>query len=394
MLEKRNILLGVTGSIAAYRAVDLVRRLIDEGAGVRVVMTESACRFVTPYLFETISGNPVGTDLFADPFTHITLAKESHLFVIAPATANTINKISCGIADNLLSTLWLAYEGPALIAPAMNSRMYRHPTVQKNIVAMEKAGVTFVGPETGSLACGEEGEGRMADIPDIVDAALTTLASRDLADQNILITAGPTRESIDPVRFISNRSSGKMGYSLARAACRRGARVTLISGPSALRPPAGVTFVPVTTAMEMQKAVQRCLNRSTAVVMAAAVSDYAPAETAQVKLKKKDATSIKLKKTPDILKGIGRSRGKRVLVGFAAESGRGLASAKQKLKEKNCDLIVLNDISREGAGFDVDTNQVTMIDRGGRVTDYPLMQKADVADIILDRINEMKRKGK
>jgi phosphopantothenoylcysteine decarboxylase/phosphopantothenate--cysteine ligase len=394
VLRDRNILLGVTGSIAAYKAVEIARRLIDEGARVRVVMTEAACRFITPYMFEAATGNPVYTDLFKDPFSHITLSKESDLFIIAPATANTINKLSCGIADNLLSNLWLTYEGPVLMAPAMNFRMYRNPTVKKHIRELKKMGVQFVGPVSGSLACGEEGEGRMVEVPDIIDAATSSLAKRDLKGETILITAGPTIEPIDPVRFISNRSSGKMGYAIALAALRRGADVTLISGPSSLKPPVGAFFISVERASEMEREVFKHLKKATTVIMAAAVSDYSPSDIAKVKLKKKASMSLYLKKNEDILYKIGKKKGRRVLIGFAAESGKDVESATLKLKEKNLDLIVLNDISQKGAGFDVDTNVITLISKKGQIDEFPLMNKIEVADVILDRLPEIRPRKK
>ncbi len=394
MLRDQNILLGVTGSIAAYKSVDIARRLIENGAHVQVVMTEAACRFITSYTFEAITGKPVYSNLFEDPFSHINLSKEAHLFIIAPATANTINKFSCGIADNLLSNLWLTYEGPVLIAPAMNSRMYRNPIVKKHIKELKKSGVQFIGPVSGSLACGEEGEGRMVEVAEIIEAAEAALANKDMTGQNILVTAGPTVEPIDPVRFISNRSSGKMGYAIAKAALRRGADVTLISGPSSLNPPAGVSFISVERTSEMEAEVFKHLKKVTAVIMAAAVSDYSPSETAKVKLRKNDEMFLKLKKNADILRELGKKKGNRVLVGFAAESGKDINSASTKLKEKNLDLIVLNDISCEGAGFDVDTNIVTIIDRKGNVTDYPLMKKIEVADVILDTMLQVKGKKK
>jgi phosphopantothenoylcysteine decarboxylase/phosphopantothenate--cysteine ligase len=386
VLRGQNILLGVTGSIASYKSVDIARRLIDEGARVKVVMTDAACRFITPYIFETITGNPAYTDLFKDPFSHINLTKESHLFIIAPATANTINKLSCGLADNLLSNLWLTHEGTVLMAPAMNFRMYRNPIVKKHIRELKKSGVQFVGPVSGDLACGEEGEGRMAEVSVIVEAALSLLTAKDLNGHNILITAGPTREPVDPVRFISNRSSGRMGYALARAAVRRGANVTLISGPSNEKPPEQASFISVETAEEMERAVLKHLRKAAFIIMTAAVSDYAPAKTAKVKLKKTDAISLKLKINPDILMKLGKKKGKKILTGFAAESGKNIKSAKSKLKEKNLDLIVLNDISQKGAGFDVDTNIVTLIDKKGKMDEYPLMKKIDVANVILDKM--------
>ncbi|MBI5097687.1 MAG: bifunctional phosphopantothenoylcysteine decarboxylase/phosphopantothenate--cysteine ligase CoaBC [Nitrospirae bacterium] len=394
MLDNRNILLGVTGSISAYKAVDIARRLIDEGFSVQAVMTKAACNFITPLTFESLTGKSVLAGLFSNPYSHINLSKESRLLLIAPATANTINKLSCGIADDLLSNLWLTYVGPTLIAPAMNHRMYRHPSVQKSIKELQKSGVKFIGPVSGSLACGEEGEGRMADVATIVEAAISALTQKDLKGQNILVTAGPTIESIDPVRFISNRSSGKMGYAIAKAALRRGAKVTLISGPTSQMPPENVSFVSVEKASEMETAVLRHLPKATAVIMAAAVADFTPAIIDKLKLRKKDISAINLKKTSDILKKVGAKKGKRVVIGFAAETGKNIENAKKKLKEKNLDLIVLNDVTQKGAGFGIDTNIVTIIDRKGKITDYPLMKKIEVANVILDRMPGMSSRKK
>jgi len=386
----KNILLCVTGSIAAYKSVDIARRLIENGFRVQAVMTKAACNFITPLTFEAVTGRPVLTDVFSGPFSHINLAKEAALFMIAPATANTINKLSCGIADDLPGNLWLTHEGPALIAPAMNYRMYKHPSVQKSISGLKKSGVGFIGPVSGGLACGEEGEGRMADVATIVEAAISALTPKDLKKQNILVTAGPTREPIDPVRYISNRSSGRMGFAIARAASRRGAKVTLISGPTSLMPPENVCLIPVQRAPEMEAAVMKHLPGATSVIMAAAVADFAPSAMEKSKIRKDDISAITLKKTPDILRKVGARKGRRILVGFAAETGKDIESAKKKLRGKNLDLIVLNDITQKGAGFDVDTNVVTIIDKKGKITDYPLMKKPEVANIILDRMLEIK----
>jgi len=392
VLAGKNILLGVTGSIAAYKSVDIVRRLSEEGANVTVIMTEAACRFVSPLTLETVSGRPVYTDLFHGYSRHISLVKEAHLLVVAPATANTINKFTCGIADNLLSTIWLAYEGPTLIAPAMNSRMYKKPVVKKNIKELTKSGVNFIGPESGALACGEEGVGRMAEVADIIEAVKSALTPKDLSGHNILITAGPTREPIDPIRFISNRSSGKMGFAIATAALRRGAKVTLISGPTVLKPPSGISFIPVERAVDMEKAVLKNLQKSTSVIMSAAVSDFAPSVTSESKMPKTKELAIKFKETPDILQRIGRKKGNRLLIGFAAETGKNIKNAEKKLRDKNLDLIVLNDVTQKGAGFEVDTNIVTIIDRKGKITDYPLMKKEEIANIILDRVLQLSPK--
>jgi phosphopantothenoylcysteine decarboxylase/phosphopantothenate--cysteine ligase len=388
VLKGKNILFGVTGSIAVYKSIDVIRRLMAEEASVNVVMTEAACRFIPPYTFEAVTGMPVFKDIFQDSFSHINLPKEAGLFIIAPATANTISKFACGIADNLLTSIYLAYEGAVLIAPAMNSRMYRHAVVKKHIAELSEIGVKFIGPEEGSLACGEEGIGRMSDPSDIVEAVITALTPKDLTGQKILVTAGPTIEPIDPVRFISNRSSGKMGYAIARAALRRGAEVTLISGPTSLTPPRGAHAVSVENAAEMEKAVLKNFRRATSLIMAAAVSDFTPAVINKSKLKKSEFASLKLKETSDILKRISPQKGKRVIIGFAAETGRNIENVQKKLKEKKLDLIVLNDVSEEGAGFGVDTNIVTIIDKKGSVQDYPLMKKIEVADIILDRLHD------
>jgi phosphopantothenoylcysteine decarboxylase/phosphopantothenate--cysteine ligase len=343
---------------------------------------------------EVLTGHPVCNDLFQDPFSHINLSKESHLFIIAPVTANTINKLSCGIADDILSNLWLTYEGPVLMAPAMNARMLRNVIVQKNIKSLREMGINLIGPVSGSLACGEEDVGRMAEVSAVIEAAISVLTNKDLKGYKILVTAGPTREAIDSVRYISNRSSGKMGYSIARAAARRGAKVTLISGPSSETQPEGVSFLSVESALEMNKAVENNLTGSNVLIMAAAVSDFVPSGKAKVKLKKADLNILELKKTPDILRKAGRQKGKSVLVGFAAETGRDIDSARMKLKDKNLDLIVLNDVSQSGAGFDVDTNIVTFIDRKGNIKDYPLMKKIEVANVILDKIIELNPRKK
>jgi phosphopantothenoylcysteine decarboxylase/phosphopantothenate--cysteine ligase len=394
VLKGRSILFGITGSIAAYKSADVVRRLVEQGAEVNVVMTDASTRFATPYLFETITGRPVHTDLFEDPFSHINLSKDAGLFIIAPATANTINKISAGIADNLLTNLWLTYKGPVLIAPAMNTRMYDNPVLKRNIRELSKMGVQLIGPVTGSLACGEEGEGRMSDTGEIIDAVIAVLTDKDLAGEKLLVTAGPTREPIDAVRFISNRSSGKMGYAIAEAANRRGADVILVSGPSAEMPAGGIKCIEVETASEMKMAVEKNLAWATSVIMTAAVSDFTARKKHREKLKKTDINTLELKKTDDILKTISLKKGKRVIVGFAAESGRNIANARKKMKDKKLDLIVLNDISSKGAGFDVDTNIVTIIGKKGDLADYPVMKKTEVANVILDRMVELKKERK
>ena len=390
MLNKKNILLGVTGSIAAYKSVDLARRLTEEGADVTVVMTEAASRFINLYTLESVTVKPVHIDLFKNPFDHLDLPRESDLFIIAPATANTINKLSCGIADNLISNIWLAYEGKALIAPAMNARMYRNRLVQKHIKKMKKHGVDFVGPVSGSLACGEEDIGRMSEVPEIIEAAISALAPKDLAGQKILVTAGPTIEPIDPVRYISNHSSGKMGYAIARAAVRRGAEVTLITGPSHEKPVSDASLIYIETASQMESALLKHLPKTTAVIMAAAVADFRPSSKAKVKLDKTTFNTLTLKSNTDILMKLGKMKRKFSLIGFAAETGNNIDNAKKKLKKKNLDFIVLNDVTQKGAGFDVDTNIITIITKKGNVSEYPLMKKIEAADVILDRILETK----
>jgi phosphopantothenoylcysteine decarboxylase/phosphopantothenate--cysteine ligase len=394
VLNDRSILLGITGSIAAYKSVELARRLQDEGAEVSIVMTDSASRFITPLSLESITGKPAHTDLYTGYISHISLVQDTHLFIVAPATANTISKFASGIADNLLTTLWLAYRGPVLMAPAMNSAMFAHPAVRKNMTTLSAMGTRFIGPAQGKLACGEEGEGRMSEVSDILEAARSVLSPQDLSGHSIVITAGPTREPIDPVRFISNRSSGKMGFALARAALRRGARVTLISGPTALRPPAGAEYIPVERSVEMDRAVTKAFRKATAVIMAAAVSDFTPEKPGRSKIPKDRGMTLQLRKTPDILQKIGKSAGSRFLVGFAAETGENIGNALGKLKRKNLDLVVFNNISRKGAGFDTDTNIITLIDKKGKATEYSLMKKEEAADRILDEIVQSGRSGR
>jgi phosphopantothenoylcysteine decarboxylase/phosphopantothenate--cysteine ligase len=390
MLAGKNILLGISGSIAAYKSVELVRRLKDEGAKVKVVLTEAACQFVSPLTFESVSRASVDTSLFANPFTHITLSEQSELFIVAPATANTIAKLATGIADNLLTTLWSAYSGPALVAPAMNWRMYENLLAKLHLSTLQKQGITIVGPISGSLACGEENKmGRMADIPDILEHARALLSNKDLSRHKILVTAGPTREPIDPVRFISNRSSGKMGFAIARMALRRGAEVTIVSGPSNEKPPMGAIFIPVETAYEMNKAVMNALGGKTVLIMAAAVADFRPSTVHSGKVSKYDMQQIHLERTADILASVGKQKTNRlIVVGFAAETDNALRKGKEKLIHKNLDLIVVNDVTLKGAGFDTDTNIVTILQKDGTMTDYPLLKKVEVANIILDTIQQ------
>lgn len=388
-IKDKTIILGVTGGIAVYKAAELTRLLIKAGANVHVVMTRGAAEFVAPLTFQTLSKNPVHTEMFSltqeAEVGHISLADRADLFVIAPATANIIGKIANGIADDLLTTSVMATKAPVLLAPAMNCNMYENPIVQGNMKRLKGYGYHFIDSETGELACGYEGKGRMAGPSDIMEEVEAILSPKDLKGERILITAGPTFEAVDPVRFIGNRSSGKMGYALAKMALRRGADVTLISGPSSLKPPRGSMFIAVESGGEMEKAVISNLKDATSVIMAAAVSDYRPAKAESEKMKKgKGTLSIDFEKTSDILSAIGKKKGKRLLIGFAAETENLVANARKKLKEKNLDLIVANNVKEPGAGFGVDTNIVTIIDKKGNIEELPKMSKEEVAWRVLD----------
>jgi phosphopantothenoylcysteine decarboxylase/phosphopantothenate--cysteine ligase len=389
VLKNKSILVGITGGVSAYKSIDLIRRLREEGAQVTVVMTEAAKHFVTSLSLEVASQNKVYGDLYSAPLAHIALPAGADIMVIAPATANIIGKFAHGIANDLLSLSFLSFEGKIVIAPAMNWRMYEHPVFQSNLATLLKLGVVQVGPEKGSLACGEEGIGRMAEVPDIIEAVKSALTVKDLAAERILVTAGPTREYLDPVRFLSNRSSGKMGYALAGAAHRRGAQVTLVSGPSPLPQPTGIKFISVDTAKEMQRAVNRELASATILIMAAAVSDFMPEKKSGDKIKKSKELLLKLTCTPDILSEIGKRNNRPFIVGFAAETGQKLGKARGKLHAKNMDLIVFNDVTDAGSGFDVDTNKVSLIDKE-KESELPLLDKDEVADAILDRIAELR----
>ena len=393
MLEKRSIILGVTGGIAAYKAVELLRLLKADGADVTVVMTENAKRFVGPATFQALSGRPVADDLWAwrpgMPIEHLALALTADLAIVAPATANTLAKMAAGIADDLLGTLLLAVTAPVLVAPAMNTRMILHPATQANLATLAARGVHVVPAESGALAAEEAGYGRLAAVGTIhARVRELLLTPRDLAGRRVLVTAGPTRESLDPVRFFSNRSSGKMGLAVAVAARDRGAQVTLVAGPIALPCPAGVDMVAVVTAEQMRHAVLAHLDAADVVVMAAAVADYRPGAPGAEKIKKagRGRLVVELEPTPDILAELGARRGPQVLVGFAAETGDPAAAARRKLTEKNLDLVVANDVTLPGAGFDVDTNQVEIFTRDGRRIAVPLAPKALVAGRILDEV--------
>ena len=389
VLRNKSILLGVTGGVAAYKAIDLIRRLRDEGASVNVIMTGAAKNFITPLSLEVASRNKVYSDLFSNPMVHIMLPAGADIMVIAPATANIISKFARGVADDLLSTCLLSFRGKVIIAPAMNWRMYENPIFQENLRYLLSRGIIQVGPEEGGLACEEEGAGRMSDIFEIIESIISALTKKDLLKEKIIVTAGPTREFLDPVRFISNRSSGRMGYVIAKAALRRGAEVTLISGHSSLSPPKGVKFFSVETAVDMLDVVNRELPSSTVLIMSAAVSDFMPAEKAEEKIEKSERLLLRLHQTPDIISEVGKRKNKPFIIGFAAETGPKIERAEKKLREKNMDMIVFNDISEADSGFDVDTNRVTIIDK--EEVRLPLMSKDSVADAILDRFVELRK---
>jgi phosphopantothenoylcysteine decarboxylase / phosphopantothenate---cysteine ligase len=395
--EPPMLVLGVTGGIACYKAVELVRLLVKDGFVVQVIMTRGAMEFVTPLTFQTLSGRPVASETFSltqeSEIGHIRLADTADLFVIAPATANVIGKIAAGIADDLLTTVLMATKAPILLAPAMNIHMYENPIVQENVRKLRRLGYYFMEPAEGYLACGYEGKGRLPEPEKILEEVRRLLKKKDLVGEKLLITAGPNQEPLDPVRYLSNRSSGKMGYALARAAIRRGAEVALISGPTTLDPPAGARFIPVTTAAEMRHAVLDEFPRCTAVIMAAAVTDYRPADFASKKMKRgQGPIELRLEPNPDILKEIGAKKNGKMLVGFAAETDELVANAKKKLKDKNLDMIVANDVTGAGAGFNVDTNVATILDRGGGVRALPLMSKDELAEQIFDYLLALKSK--
>ena len=399
-LEGKTIVLCITGGIAAYKAADLTSRLRKLGAKVHIIMTESATHFITPLTLEVLSENRVVTDMFDRAFTweveHISLAKCADVFVVAPATANIIGKAAHGIADDMVSTTLMATKAPVVIAPAMNTNMYQNPVVQQNIALLKQRGMYFIGPESGRLACGDTGTGKLADPAVIAEAIVHAAALQDLAGLSVLITAGPTREALDPVRFISNHSTGKMGYAIAQEASRRGAKVTLVSGPVALEAPQGVTVVPVTSAREMHDAVLDRLPQQDWVIKAAAVGDYRPMTQAQDKIKKKaDDLSVALVENPDILKEIGaQKRDNQLVCGFSMETQDLIANSKAKLESKNCDLLVANNLKVEGAGFAHDTNIATILYRDGRTEALSLMQKEQLAGLLLERMLELYKQKK
>jgi len=399
MLQGKTVVLGVSGGIAAYKAVELLRLLIKAHAEVHVVMTKSACQFVTPLTFQTLSHNPVHTELFdlyqEQEIGHISLADRADLFLIAPATANLIGKIANGLADDLLSTSVMATKAPVLICPAMNTNMYEDQRYQRNHQQLITDGFSLLEPISGDLACGWQGKGKLPDPQQIFETACQILAPGDLAGVRLLVTAGPTREELDPVRYLSNYSSGKMGYAIARSAAARGAEVILISGPVALIEPAGVTTLQVRSALEMQQAVEQYFDESDVVIKAAAVADYRPVRREQQKIKKNtEELSLQLEKNPDLLAELGQRKKKQILVGFAAETENLLTNAAAKLHKKNLDLIVANDVTAEGSGFGSETNLVNLLFADGRQETLPLLTKDEVAYRLLDRVIELLNKQK
>lgn len=395
--ENRTILLGVTGGIAAFKAVEVASALVQRGARVHVVMTRNATLFVTPLTFESITHRPVPVEFSSAWETeHLPLAQSADLFLIAPTTANVMAKLAAGIADDLLTALALATNAPLLIAPAMHTNMWTHAATQANVATLAQRGAMFVGPEHGRLASGEVGVGRLASLEAILQAAESALMRKtDWRGVRVLVTAGATREAIDPVRFISNRSSGKMGYALAEAARARGATVTLISGPTHLSAPPQVNVTRVQTAEEMLSAVLAHFDESDVLISAAAIADFKPARTFEQKLKKatRKSLTIELEPTPDLLRTVAERRTHQLLVGFAAESEKVIEHAQEKLRSKNLDLIVANDVTLPDAGFEVDTNIVTLLTRDGKVETLPKMTKREVAERILDVVKELRDKG-
>jgi len=392
------ITLGVTGGIAAYKSAELVRRLQDEGHTIQVVMTRAAQEFVTPLTFAALSGQRVIVDLFStsargennleSAIDHIAVAQSTDLLLVAPATADILAKFARGIADDFLSTLYLASTAPVVAAPAMNVNMWQHEATQENLATLRARGVRIVEPNEGYLACGMTGPGRLASQVEILKAVEEVLrGGQDLDGERVLVTAGPTREDIDPVRFLSNRSSGKMGYAVARAAARRGAKVVLVTGPTALETPGDVERVDVRSAEDMLRAVEARFPECTLAIFAAAVADYRAVEPSESKIKRtEDALTLRLEPNPDILATVAREKGDRLVVGFAAETDNVAENARKKLAQKNADVMVANDVTAEGAGFDVDTNMVTLLSCDGRDLALPRLTKAEVAERILDEV--------
>ena len=391
MLKEKTVVLGVTGSIAAYKMADVASMLVKQHAQVHVIMTENACNFINPITFETLTGNKCIVDTFDRDFEfdvkHISLAKKANVFMVAPATANIIGKIANGIADDMLSTTIMAAECRKIIAPAMNTHMYRNRIVQDNISKLKDYGYEFVSPASGRLACGDTGEGKLADINLLVESIINSMVKKDLEGRKIVITAGPTREAVDPVRFISNRSTGKMGYAIAQRAKLRGAEVVLVSGPTSLLPPEGVRTIHIESAQQMLDAVLSESNNADIIIKAAAVADYRPASVSTEKIKKADGmNSIVLERTQDILLYLGEhKRPGQILCGFSMETQNIMENSVEKLNKKHADMIIANSIKNDQAGFGVDTNVITIITKNDAVA-YPLMTKYEAADEILNAI--------
>jgi phosphopantothenoylcysteine decarboxylase/phosphopantothenate--cysteine ligase len=400
MLKSRQIVLGVTGGIAAYKAAEFVRLLTKAEANVHVVMTRNAQEFVTPLTFQTLSGNPVATETFSlleeSKIGHVALADLAEMIVILPATANIIGKIANGIADDFLSTMVMASKAPVLFVPSMNVNMWENKALQKNLTTLLEMGYHFVEPGVGELACHWYGKGRLAELDEVVEKMEDLFSPKDLKGERILVTAGPTQEPIDPVRFITNHSTGKMGFALAQVAGRRGSEVILVTGPTFLSlPRRDIEVFHVRTAEEMRKTVLAHVERCSVVIKAAAVSDYRPKVVSQNKLKKGDPSlSLELEQTTDILQEIGKRKGERILVGFAAETEDLMANARKKLVEKNLDLIIANDVAQPGVGFGHDTNQIKILFPSGEMKDLPLMSKEEASVIILDEVVKLKQKRK
>ena len=399
MLKGKTIVIGVSGGIAVYKVCDVVSRLKKLSANVHVIMTKSAAEFVTPLTFQSLSQNYVVSDMFEEPKTwdveHISLAKKADVFLIAPATANIIGKMACGISDDMLSTTVMATKGKVLIAPAMNTNMYENPIVQRNIDTLKALNYEFIEPESGRLACGDIGKGKLATPENIVKSVVEALTKEeDLKGKKIIITAGPTVEALDPMRYITNRSTGKMGYSKAKEAIKRGAEVTLISGPTKLEPPKNLkNLIKIESAEEMYEAVINNLDENDVVIKSAAVADYKPKEYSSRKIKKSDEDLvIRLDRNKDIAYEIGKVKKDKILVGFAAETNDLIENATKKVKKKNLDFIVANDLTKEGAGFGVDTNIVKIIDKEGTIIEYPIMTKDEVANVILDKVKDLLEK--
>lgn len=399
MLSNTTIIVGVTGGIAAYKACDVVSKLKKLNANIHVIMTESACEFVQPMTFQTLSNNFVINDMFKEPKTweveHIELAKRADAFLIVPATANFIGKLAAGIADDMLTTTVMATSAPVIIAPAMNTNMYTNRIVQANIGALQDLGYKFIEPASGRLACGDIGAGKLADVDDIVAYVVDFFEKeaqvKDLVGRSIMISAGPTIEAIDPVRYITNRSSGKMGYAIAKRAVARGAQVTLVSGKTDLDVPKGlVKYINIESADDLYENLVREFDSNDVVIQSAAVADYKPKSYSDKKIKKKDSDlSIELCRNKDVAQELGKIKGDKVLVGFAAETNDVLENATKKIKKKNLDFIVANDLTMQGAGFSTETNIVKIIEADGRINEYPKLLKSEVGDIILDKVRDI-----